>query len=211
MFLAQIPLPQALGSPRAACSSLAAVPRVPVPQDPWIGSRAWRPREQFGGAGPAWAGPSVPAGTEASPLPEPAPPRRVSQGFPWYVPSCGPSGVLRWEQPCSGSAPWLRPGARLSKSSGGAAQTGRRGRCWGLRMERARQICSQSVTGLGFAGTVLARRCIPCARRGLGRPPSCLHVTWEGSCTLLSCQPSSSKDLPSPSCFLEPAAGLSCV
>lgn len=23
----------------------------------------------------------------------------MSQGFPWYVPSCGPSGVFRWEQP----------------------------------------------------------------------------------------------------------------
>lgn len=56
-----------------------------------------------------------------------------------------------------------------------------------------------------------AREAIPCARRRLGRPPSCLYVTGEGSCTLLSCQPSSSKDLPSPSCFLEPAAGLPCV
>lgn len=67
MFLSQTPLPQALGSPRAARSCLAAVPRVPVPQRPWTGSRAWRPLEQFGGAGPAWAGPSVPTGTEASP------------------------------------------------------------------------------------------------------------------------------------------------
>lgn len=138
----------------------------------------------------------------------------MTQGFPWYVPSSGPSGVLRWEQPCSGSA----PGARLSKSSDGAARTGRRGRSWGLRMKRARQICSQSVAGPGFAGTVRARRripsargAIPCARGRLRRPPSRLHVTWEGSCTLLSCPPSSSKDLPSPSCFLEPAAGLPCV
>lgn len=53
------------------CSVLAfgcgAVPRVPLSYDPWICSRAWQPREQFGGAGPAGAGPSVPTGTEASP------------------------------------------------------------------------------------------------------------------------------------------------
>lgn len=58
-------------APSPRCSVLVfgcgAMPRVPLSHDPWVGSRAWQPREQIGGAGPAWARPSVPTGTEASP------------------------------------------------------------------------------------------------------------------------------------------------
>lgn len=58
-------------APFPRCSVLVfgcgAVPRVPLSHDPCIGSRAWQPREQIGGAGPAWARPSVRTGTEASP------------------------------------------------------------------------------------------------------------------------------------------------
>lgn len=97
-------------------------------------------------------------------------------------PAAVPRGCFFGSSLCSESAPWLRPGARLSKSSGGAARTGRRGSPWGLRMKRGRQICSQSIIGLGFAGTVSARRCTPLPERRFlvpgapapARPPACM-------------------------------------
>lgn len=46
---------------------------------------------------------------------EPAPLLRVSQGFPWYVTSCAPSGMFGGNRLCSGSAPWLRPGEAEQK------------------------------------------------------------------------------------------------
>lgn len=100
MFPSQNPLPQALGAPPlTACSCLAAVqvPRVPLSHDPCVGSRAWQPREQIGGAGPAWARPSVPTGNEASPWPEPAPPLRYLRVFHGTAPAALPR-VLRWER-----------------------------------------------------------------------------------------------------------------
>lgn len=164
MFLAQSPLPQALGSPvqrarvglRCPSSRPAGSPhRQPGLAAPGAARRRW---PCLGGT----LGPRRYRGIRASPP--------CVSGCSMVRPQLRSLGLPRWEQPCSGSA----PGARLSKSSGGAVPTGRRGRPWGLRMKRARQICSQSVCRDSSCPAVhpCARAAIDSLCPALPRPPT---------------------------------------
>lgn len=132
------PLPQALGSPPvAACSRLAVVrcPEFPSRMIPGSAAGPGSPgssSEVLALLGRDPRSPQVQRHHPNQSLRLPSVCLRVFHGTSL---AAVPRECFGGNNLCSGTAPWPRPGARLSKSSECAAQTERRGRPSGLRMK----------------------------------------------------------------------------